>query len=213
MNQIETMQKKYKYFAIFYDQLLAELEKIIFRQPEKNPRLALANRIPDQNLHILDVCCGTGSGSLTILGKSNSIMGVDISTEMLAVAQKKAAKLNIENISFCQMDCTKMDFPDETFDIIVSSYGMHEMDYDLMLKILKEISRVLKKNGKLFILDYARETGIVKRALFMTFLKIFYPKRVISFLDYDWRQIMNIVGLQLKAKEKYMLSNLICVEK
>ncbi len=56
---------KYKILSFFYDHV-----ELFFSNPETNPRHGLARQIPNDNLHILDVCFGTGNSSLLVLNQA-----------------------------------------------------------------------------------------------------------------------------------------------
>ncbi len=47
-----------------------------------------------------------------------------------------------------------MKFNDEEFDLVTISLGLHDMPLDIRTLVLKEVKRVLKRNGKLYILEY-----------------------------------------------------------
>jgi ubiquinone/menaquinone biosynthesis C-methylase UbiE len=203
------MQRKYKFFSIFID-----LYEILFLFSEaKNPRKALASKIPNKNLRVLDVCFGTGNGSIAIAETKNIIVGIDLSFDMLVVANKKILKQGIQNVFIHQMDAANMGFHDEKFDVVTVSFGLHDMDYNLMMAVLEEIFRVLKKEGRLYIVDYEKEGGFIKRTVFSIYLRISYPQRVQEFLKYDWSYILSNVGFRFDKAEEYMISKLICATK
>ena len=62
---------KYKVFSKIYDNLFYLLEKIVFLNEKIDPRAALDQKIPNDNLRILDVCCGTGRDSIAIAKPSS----------------------------------------------------------------------------------------------------------------------------------------------
>ncbi|MCP4135005.1 MAG: methyltransferase domain-containing protein [bacterium] len=207
------MKLKYRILSKFYDSFYSLLEGIVFYKKEKNPRKALAAKIPDTNLRILDVCTGTGKDSIAIAKANNTIIGIDLSADMIAVANKKVKKRGIRNINFRQMDAANMDWQNEEFDITMTSFGLHEMEYELMISVLTDIFRVLKKDGKLFIIDYGTERGPFLRILFAIYLRISYPRRVRDFLSYDWDDILSSIGFRFDADETYPISRLICATK
>ena len=210
-NYERQIKLKFKFLAIFYD--LFDLAFLV--QKERNPRYALARKIPNENLRILDVCVGTANSSIVVAEANdrNEIVGIDLSPSMIAVAEGKIRKRGIRNISIHQMDATKMSFQDCEFDIAMASFGLHELGHELMMDILKETYRVLKDGGKLYIIDYERERGLVENFMFSIYLRIFEPRHMPQFLKYDWTEIMWSVGFEVNDIEKYFFSKLISATK
>ncbi len=82
-----------------------------------------------------------------------------------------------------------------------------------MTSVLKEKFRVLKKGGKLYIVDYGEESSFLYKLIFSIYLKICYPERIMDFLTYDWEQIQSSINFQFESIEKYRISRLICATK
>jgi demethylmenaquinone methyltransferase/2-methoxy-6-polyprenyl-1,4-benzoquinol methylase len=203
------MQEKYRIFHRFIDLY----EFIFIFNKERNPRRALADRIPENNTRILDVCFGTGNGSILFWNSDNIVVGVDLSFDMLAASKKKILRHRRRNVFIHQMDAVNMGFHDEQFDIVMVAFGLHDMEYDLMLRVLKEMQRVLRKGGRLYILDYEEEGMLFKRLVFLLYLRISYPRHVQEFLKYDWNQILERVGFRFDSAETYTVSKLISATK
>ncbi len=206
-NYQKAIRLKFKILAGFYD--LFDLV-FIFNQ-QTNPRYVLASMIPNQKLQVLDVCVGTANSSLILAeaNDQNNIVGIDLSPDMIAVAEGKAKKRGVHNLSLAQMDALKMDFPDHAFDIAMVSFGLHELSYILMVDLLKEMHRVLKPQGKLFIVDYEKENGRMKSFLLSMFLKIFEPEHIDEFLKHDWDYIFDNTGFKLNEMKKCYFSKIL----
>jgi len=119
----------------------------------------LAGLRPGQT--VLEVGCG--SGELTQrarvrVGPTGRIFGIDPSSEMIAVARRKAAKAHLD-IDYRVAAIESLPFADATFDVVLSSVMMHHLPDDLKSLGLAEIRRVLKPGGHLFIVDFKRPTG------------------------------------------------------
>ena len=116
---------------------------------------------------VLEVGCGTGELALAakaLAGAGGSMYGIDASPEMIEVARAKVAKGNID-IDFRVGLIEALTFEDSRFDVVLSSLMMHHLPDELKRKGLAEIYRVLKRGGKLFIVDIKRATTLVDRAL------------------------------------------------
>ncbi|MBD2359512.1 class I SAM-dependent methyltransferase [Tolypothrix sp. FACHB-123] len=104
---------------------------------------------------VLDVGCGTGELELLLLRQNPQqvIIGVDISEKMLHVAQQKCHAYF--HVSFYNVSVSELPFENNSFDIIVSASVFHY--FDDSNAALKEIKRVLKPEGKVFILDWCKD--------------------------------------------------------
>ncbi|MBR1812121.1 MAG: methyltransferase domain-containing protein [Clostridia bacterium] len=108
----------------------------------------------------LDVGCG--SGALTIAcAKRNpnaEIIGVDHwGSEYRDFTKERceqnAAAEGVSNVRFQKGDAVKLDFPDETFDLVTSNYVYHNITGKNKQQLLLETLRVLKKGGAFAIHD------------------------------------------------------------
>jgi len=95
------------------------------------------------NKDVLDVACGEGYGSEIIAGIARTVVGVDISEKTVLHATKNYKK---ENLEFHQGDATKLNFTNDSFDVVVSFETIeHLLQQE---KVLSEFKRVLKQDGK-----------------------------------------------------------------
>jgi 2-polyprenyl-3-methyl-5-hydroxy-6-metoxy-1,4-benzoquinol methylase len=96
---------------------------------------------------ILDIACGSGFGS-DILAKNTSgvVVGGDIAKEAIDISKQYWQR---PNLAFKILDGTKLPFPDNHFDIVVSFETIeHTTEYSTMVQ---EFARVLKPSGCAFI--------------------------------------------------------------
>ena len=105
---------------------------------------------------VLDVGCGTGTLALEVArraGRAGRVTGIDPSTEQIARARSKAARHNVP-IDFQIGVIEHLPFPDQTFDVVLSTLMMHHLPASLKRQGLAEIARVLKPGGRLIIADF-----------------------------------------------------------
>lgn len=202
------IKSKYWLLSFFYDLL----EMFFSFNTETNPRYGLARLIPNDELRVLDVCFGTGNSTMLVAKNNdkNTITGVDLSADMLEVASRKIRREGLSNVETVRTDAVNMDFEDEWFDVATSSFGLHEMEYPVMKSILKEMNRVLKTGGKLFLVDYRLQPTAMKRFFFRVYLLLSSPPHVKDFLKYDWEAIMKECGFRIDKIEPYKISQIIC---
>jgi ubiquinone/menaquinone biosynthesis C-methylase UbiE len=187
---------KFKMWAHFYDGVVLGLLRISGRC---NPLVTLVSLMPEKPLQILDVCTGTAIPALAVsqARPQSKVIGIDLSTDMIAVANSKLKNNKAQNLPVVHMDATKMDFMDEEFDAVMVSFDLHEFPEPLIASVLEEMVRVLKSGGTLYITDYDNNipSGKWPRFAFWLYLKIFEPKHIPWFLSINWYSVLDKIDL------------------
>ncbi len=102
---------------------------------------------------VLDVACGTGLVTLPAaeaVGSGGGITGTDISEGMIENARILATNNGTKNAVFHRMDAEALDFPDNTFDVVLCALGL--MYVPDPLQALREMHRVLNPGGRAVVL-------------------------------------------------------------
>jgi ubiquinone/menaquinone biosynthesis C-methylase UbiE len=101
-----------------------------------------------QDKLVLDYGCGNGVHTIPIAKmKVKKVIGIDLSEKSLDIAQDRAKKEGVgDKVEFLKIDCEKMEFPDNFFDIIFDGGTFSSLDLKLALP---ELARVLKPEGVL----------------------------------------------------------------
>lgn len=104
--------------------------------------------------HVLDVGCGIGgSASYMVKNYHARVTGVDLSSNMIHLAQTRCADVTSE-LDFQLLDITKATFPENTFDVIYSRDTL--LHIPEKAELFKKFLTWLKPGGKLMITDYCR---------------------------------------------------------
>lgn len=144
LTMMDIRQKKERKF---WDRFANTYDSFINRVFSKTYDAVIENLESDLNLthHVLDIGTGTGIIPFNICSKVFSVVGIDISPEMIRVANQKQKKSHIRNVSFQVQDSYNLTFPDKTFDVVIASNLLHIL-YE-PAKPLNEVKRVMKDNG------------------------------------------------------------------
>lgn len=100
---------------------------------------------------VLDVGCGTGVVSRQVakqLGASSSVMGIDVSPNMLAVARAAAERDGV-TVSWRQANAEHLPFPDMSFDLVLCQFALMFVTQKALC--LAEMHRVVTGHGRVLI--------------------------------------------------------------
>jgi len=141
----QEISQKYDRFARWYDVV------------EGVPDLLGVRRLRRQLLrqasgNVLEVAVGTGK-NFRYYPASCRVTAVDVSREMLIVAQRRARRLSMD-VSFALADAEALPFSDKSFDTVVSS--LSACTFPNPVGALRETARVCKPAGRILLLEHGR---------------------------------------------------------
>lgn len=110
----------------------------------------LAREIGRYKVKVLDVGTGPGTLALILAELGYDVIGLDASEEMLKCGRENAIRFDL-NVNFVQGDAEKLQFDDESFDVVASRALLWTLPQPE--KALREWKRVLKPMGKIVIID------------------------------------------------------------
>lgn len=140
-----SIRAAYRRYAGFYDRVFGTL-----LASGRHAAVAWLNR--RGGLRILEVGVGTGL-SLSDYRKDNRVVGIDLSTDMLKVAQERVARENLAHVEgLLEMDAGKLAFADGCFDVVVAMYVMTVVPDPQ--GTMAELERVCKPGGDIVIVNH-----------------------------------------------------------
>jgi demethylmenaquinone methyltransferase/2-methoxy-6-polyprenyl-1,4-benzoquinol methylase len=139
----------------------------------------------------LDLCCGTCDWTVALArasGKGNAV-GLDFSRNMLDIGQAKIDKLGLGNqITLVQGNAMELPFPDHTFDYVTIGFGLRNVPD--IVKVLKEMKRVVKPGGKIVCLELSKPIWQPFKGIYYFYFEKLLPLMgkwfVKSYEQYRW---------------------------
>jgi len=124
---------------------------------------------------ILDVATGTGDLALEAHRRLQcKVVGVDISTEMLKVADEKITKHELtEWLTVQEGDSENLPFESNTFDAVIVAFGVR--NFENLNKGLTDMGRVLKPGGKMVVLEFSKPVYFPFKQFYLFYFKYILP--------------------------------------
>ncbi|MEI6347580.1 MAG: bifunctional demethylmenaquinone methyltransferase/2-methoxy-6-polyprenyl-1,4-benzoquinol methylase UbiE [Bacteroidota bacterium] len=124
-------------------------------------RKLIQRDFPQQSISILDIATGTADLAIEMAKiEQSKIVGIDIAEQMLAVGKEKVNRKHLQNIELRRADALKIPFSDNSFDVVTVAFGVR--NFENLEAGIKEIFRVLKPNGRYYILELTRPIAIFR---------------------------------------------------
>lgn len=143
--QVGGLQGDYETFFSRYDE---------FRYKQEPHILRCLDKIDLRNKRVLEIGLGEGADSEQLIRRGASWTGIDLTKES---CDRVRTRLSLRQLPYDRLEngsVLEMPFEDNTFDIVFSHGVLHHVPE--VRKAQEEIARVLKKDGKLVIMMYAK---------------------------------------------------------
>lgn len=145
-----------------------------------------------ENISFLDIGCGTGwalGQAAKLIDDKGSFYGVDLSAKMIEKAK--------ENFHFIKSNAESIPLDDNLFDIIICTNSFHH--YLHPDKALKEMYRLLKVGGKIYILDPTADIWIIK--IIDKLAKLLGHGHVKFYSTKEFKKLIVGAGLKYEGRE------------
>lgn len=149
---------------------------------------------------VLDVGCGTGVllENLARIEPRADLFGVDGTPEMLEVARERLGSTADLSLAFAE----KLPFSDEYFELVISTNTFHFIRAPQMA--LSEMYRVLKRSGKLVIIDWCAD--FFSSRLLDGFFRLASPAYVRAYHSNEIQRMMKETGFRHVRVDKFKIS-------
>ena len=118
---------------------------------------SLLQHLPPNCEHALEIGCGTGTFARELAKRSNRVVALDLSTEMIRVARSRSTQF--ANLEFQLADAMAWEFPNSHFDFICSIATLHHLQ---QRELLMKIKDALKPGGVLVVLDLVQSNSLAE---------------------------------------------------
>ena len=115
----------------------------------------LLKQLPPHCANALEIGCGTGAFSRLLASRSDRVLALDLSPQMIRIAKDHSKQY--PNIDFQVADAMAWEFPIEQFDCVASIATLHHLPFE---ETLLKMKGALKINGTLIILDLLQAEGL-----------------------------------------------------
>lgn len=139
-------------------------------------RKAIDSLKPCRPKRILDVATGTGDFAILAYRvlQPESVTGADISEGMMNVGREKVKKEGLsDKIRFLKENSASFSFADETFDAVTVAFGVR--NFENLDKCLSEMRRILRKGGRMVILELTTPDKFPMKHLFYIYSRFVIP--------------------------------------
>jgi ubiquinone/menaquinone biosynthesis C-methylase UbiE len=141
---------------------------------------------------VLDVATGAGHTAFALAPYAAEVVALDITKEMLAVAQKAAAERHLNNIRFLEGNAQQLPCADASFDVVSCRQAPHH--FPDVQRAVQEWARVLKPGGKLVLVDSISPEESEAEALLHEIEILRDPSHVHNLRLSEWVASLNEAG-------------------
>ncbi len=158
--------------------------------------LAVAELAPPHR--VLDVATGAGHVAVAAAPRVATVVGVDITEQMLEQARDLAAEREVRNVEFVPGDAERLPFPDQSFDRVLVRAAPHH--FRNLARACAESFRVLRPGGVFAVCDTS-PPPIVRD--WLEYVEVRRdPSHVRARVLEEWRALLTAIGFAVEHAER-----------
>lgn len=182
------------WFASIYEAITLPLRRMRRRVAR------LANIAP--GMHVIDVATGTGGQARAFGAAGATVLGIDLSPRMLAIARRKTRSTETQ---FVEADATALPAEDASFDAACVSFALHEMPATVRERVVAEMVRVTRPGGTIIVVDYGLPGSRWWRAIVERFVHLYERDHYTDFVHSDVNQLLGHAGIAVRKDQRVVL--------
>jgi ubiquinone/menaquinone biosynthesis C-methylase UbiE len=155
--------------------------------------------------NVLDIGCGTGTQCVDIASNVNHVTGIDISSKLLAIAEKRKVEREITNVEFIETTVFDNRFEHGSFDKVMAFYVLHFCEN--LEEVIGRVHNILKPGGLLILetVCFADKNIVTGKIIRICGKLGFFP--LINLLStHQIEQALEQAGFEIVEKTKFSTS-------
>jgi ubiquinone/menaquinone biosynthesis C-methylase UbiE len=155
---LEKEVKFWDWFADKYDSFTNMVSSDMYRNLIKD----ILEHI-DASKTVMEIATGTGIIAVEVAPHAKIVYASDISPRMIQLARDKLLVMGFENIIFEVKDAYQLDYPMESFDVVIASNVLHVLHYPS--KVISSAHRVLKPGGLFIVAVFCHGENLLSKLI------------------------------------------------
>jgi len=200
----EEAKQLYDRLSRFYDCLTGAFER-------KYTEMALERLSIQEGEVALEIGFGTGYCLERIaqsVGQTGKAYGIDISSGMLELTKRKLEKTKLrDRVELYCGDAVNLPYDDDTFDVAFMSFTLELFDTPEIPRVLEEVRRVLRPEGRLGVVSLSKENGSSALLRLYEWAHKKWPKYIDCRPIYAEKSLID-AGYEIRSKQKARLAGL-----
>ena len=154
---------------------------------------------PDGSERAVDVGCGGGHMSTALAARVKELVAIDVTPQMLVQTGLLAGEKGLSNVIGCLADAQSLPFASCVFDIVTCRIVLHHvLDAG---RAIREMGRILKVGGKLFIQDILGIDNAAPRNYMDEIERLRDPSHIRDYAKEEWERFFNKAELEIVHRE------------
>jgi ubiquinone/menaquinone biosynthesis C-methylase UbiE len=153
---------------------------------------------------VLDMGSGAGHMALAVAPHVAKVTGIDVTPEMVGVANALATERGVANVRFEVGDVTALPFADGAFDVVTSRVSAHH--YADPQRALEEAWRVLAPGGRFFLIDTVAPEDPALDTFFNAFELLRDSSHVRNWRGSEWVRMFARAGFEARVLERFAVA-------